>query len=327
MRKIFSTLVFFTGIIGFALGAPGDKPVVYVSVPPYKHLASRVAGDAFEVRSIVSELDDPHSFSPTPKQIMQLSQASVIFTGEMPYEEDVVEALLSGNAKIKACSLSANVELLQGSCEHCAEHGHNDKEFVYVKGQDDKDDAKHDDKDDAKHEHAEHEHEHDHDHELDPHLWLSPKVLKIQATTMAGFLKEVAPAAATQIDANLKAVLADLDALDAKLAEKLAFMKGQTFYVYHGAFAYFARDYGLKQEAIESGSRRPEPKQIATLIEKAKKDGVKLVFVQPQFDQSSAKTLAEAIGGQVMELDPLKEDVFANLNGIAETITQSSVVR
>jgi len=335
MRKIFSTLVILTGLMGISHSAPGDKPVVYVSVPPYKHLAGRLAGDAFEVRTIVSELDDPHSFSPTPKQVAQLGQAAIIFMGEMPFEEDIVAALISSNPKIVSHKLSANIELLQGSCEACAhatKEGHEDEEFVYVKGQDDKKDehakgeSKHDHKDDAKHDHAEHaEHDHDHEHELDPHFWLSPKILKTQVVAMADVMKKVAPDAATQIDANLKTLVADLETLDAKLTEKLAFMKGQTFYVYHGAFAYFARDYGLKQQAIEVGSRRPEPKQIATLVEKAKKDGVKLVIVQPQFDQSSAKTLADAIGGQVIEVDNLIEDVFASLNHIADTVAQSAV--
>ena len=130
---------------------------------------------------------------------------------------------------------------------------------------------------------------------------------------------------AADIDKNLKAVLAELDTLDTSLAEKLAFMKGQTFYVYHGAFAYFAEAYGLKQEAIEIGGRRPEPKRLATLVEKAKSEGVKLIFVQPQFDQSSATSLAEAIGGQVLMLDPLQHNIFENLNKIAETIGQSSL--
>ena len=138
---------------------------------------------------------------------------------------------------------------------------------------------------------------------------------------MAGILKNAAgPDQASQIDENLKTVLAELDTLDRELSEKLAFMKGKTFYVYHGAFAYFAKAYGLQQEAIELGGRRPEPKRLTELVEEATKNEVKLIFVQPQFDQSSAQSLADSIGGQVVPLDPLERDVISNLRKIAETI-------
>ena len=200
-----------------------------------------------------------------------------------------------------------------------AEHGHDHAEHGHDHAEHGHDHAEHG------HDHAEHGHEHaHHDHELDPHVWLSPKILKAQASTMAGVLKNASPETAEQIDQNLKSLLSELDALDTQLAEQLAFMNGQTFYVYHGAFAYFAEAYGLKQESIEIGGRRPEPKRLATLVEKAKKEGVKLIFVQPQFDQTSAKSLAEAIGGKVLPLDPLEEDVFSNLTRIAETIGRQS---
>ena len=138
-------------------------------------------------------------------------------------------------------------------------------------------------------------------------------------------MSNMAPDSAAQIEANLAEVVSELDTLDNQLAEKLAFMKGHRFYVYHGAFAYFAQAYGLKQEAIELGGKRPEPKRLTELVAKAKKDGVKLIFVQPQFDQSSAKSLADSIGGQVLEIDPLEQDVFGNLKRIAESIKQSGL--
>ncbi|MDF1752465.1 MAG: zinc ABC transporter substrate-binding protein [Verrucomicrobiales bacterium] len=374
-RNILLTLVLFVPFLMVGckeelVDEPGKKPVVYVPVPPYKEIASRLAGDSFEVRSLVSESDDPHDFSPTPKQVSQLSQASILFTGEMPFEKNLVEKIVSGNSKVKVFSLTKNVTLLEGSCDHPS-HTNNDV-YVYVKGQDDKaehdhDHAKHDhdhaehdhdhaehdhdhaehdhdhaehdhdhaehDHDHAEHDHDHAEHDHDHaehdhhhhDHELDPHVWLSPRILKAQATTIAGILKNAAPDAGAQIDENLKTVHADLDRLDTQLAEKLAFMKGKKFYVYHGAFAYFAEAYGLKQEAIELSGRRPEPKRLAALVEQAKNEGVKLIFVQPQFDQSSAKSLADSIGGKVLMLDPLDQNIFTNLQHIADSIGQSAV--
>ena len=264
-----------------------------------------------DARTLVSESDDPHVFSPTPKQIADLSNAAFLFTGVMPFEEELVHTLADGNTKVKVHSLTDGVELLEGSCELCAEHSDDDEPFVYVKGEDD-----------AEGEHDEEEHHH-HEHELDPHVWLSPEILKLQATKIATVLKELlSEEDGKAIDQNLAKVAADLDSLDAHLAGKLKPLNGQTFYVYHGAFAYFAQNYGLQQEAIEVGGKRPEPKRLAELVEQAKEDGVKLIFVQPQFDQTSAKTLAESIGGDVVELDPLEQNVFANLEKIADTVLQ-----
>lgn len=308
------------------------KPLVFVPVPPYQEIANRLAGDIFEIHSIVSESDDPHDFSPTPKQVVRFTKAAVLFTGQMPFEENLIKKLSSGKSKVKVFNLTENIELLEGNCEH---HDAESEEevYVYVKGQDEAEEKEHD------HEHEEHAHEghahedhdhahHDHDHhahELDPHVWLSPRILQAQAKTMAGVLKNAAtPEQAAQIDQNLKTVLSDLDDLDRELTEKLAFMKGQTFYVYHGAFAYFAKAYGLKQEAIELGGRRPEPKRLAELVGRARDQKVKLIFVQPQFDQSSAKSLADSIGGKVVALDPLERDIFANLRKIADTVGQSA---
>ncbi len=320
---------------------PQGKPVAYVPVPPYKQLASRIAGDTFEVRTLVSESDDPHDYQPTPKQIASLSRADVLFTGVMPFEAGLTETLGESRSKIKIYSLTEHIDLLEGSCDQCG-HGDDDEPFVYVVGEDDAEadhehhhhdeDEEHHHEHEDDHEHAhhdhdhdhhhDHDHDHDHSHELDPHVWLSPQILKKQAEIIAQVLKNTAsaPDAAATIEENLATVLADLDALDQKLATQLAPIKGESFYVYHGAFAYFAQAYGLEQIAIELAGRRPEPKRLTELVKQAKEEGVKIVFVQPQFDQSSAKSLADAIGGKVLPLDPLKQDIFANLETIADTI-------
>ena len=95
---------------------------------------------------------------------------------------------------------------------------------------------------------------------------------------------------------------------------------GATFFVYHPAFGYFADAYGLYQEPVETGGQSPTPKALTAFIENAKKEGAKVIFVQPQFDQRNAETVAKAIGGKVVPLDPLAEDVLGNLKTIADSI-------
>jgi zinc transport system substrate-binding protein len=141
-------------------------------------------------------------------------------------------------------------------------------------------------------------------------------LLARQADIITHVLEDIDPGQEEHYHASLEAVHAEIDALDRELTENLLPLKGQSFYAYHGAFGYFAGAYHLHQESIEIGGRSPTPRRVVELIEKARKDGVRVIFVQPQFDQKSARTIAEAIGGTVVPIDPLEKDVFANLRRI-----------
>ena len=300
-----------------------EKPVIYVPVPPYAGLVESLVGDLAEVRSISSENDDPHIFSPTPKELAKLSVGTVYFAADLPFEETLVTKLNESKSKVKIVSLVEGLERRYfGEGEHDCDHEH---------GHDHDDHAEHDhaEHDHAEHDHAEHDHgHHEHDHgdgELDPHVWLSPAHLVEQIRTIQA---EVEPLFATEeakstIQENSRKLVQQLRDTDRELAEKLAPFRDQSFYVYHGAFGYFADAYGLKQVPVELSGRTPEPRQIASMINKAKEEGVSVIFVQPQFDQNSAKAIAESIGGNVVPIDPLEKDVIANLLHIAGEIAAS----
>ncbi|MDF1862902.1 MAG: zinc ABC transporter substrate-binding protein [Verrucomicrobiales bacterium] len=297
---------------GSSLRAAEEKPLIFVPVQPYEWLFERIAGDHIEVHAIVGEGDDAHDYSPSPRELARIAKANLLFSGELGFEGNFFVKVGDGINAPKAINLLDGLELLEGSCEDCHDHGHGEEDHH----------AEHSGEKEHKEESETDEH-HDHDHaELkDPHVWLSPDMLKQQAATIAGILKEVTPdSASASIEANLQQLLSDLDAVDEELKTSLAPLKGKTFYVYHGAFAYFAEAYGLEQKAIEVTGRRPTPKQLAGIAKQATEDKVDLIFVQPQFDQSSAVSLAETIGGTVKELDPLEKDVIANLRSIAGAI-------
>lgn len=271
-----------------------EKLRIFVPVLPYEYLFERVGGDWIEVSAIVNEGGDCHNYSPTPRQIADIARANLIFSGGLSFEANFFVAVGDGENGPKEFDLLEGLELLEGSCGECASATAEGKEA--------------------------HEHEHEHE-EKDAHVWLSPRVLKHQAGHVATILKQHLPAdAAPAIDANLSSFRTELDQLDAEIKTTLAPKKGRAFYVYHGAFAYFAHDYGLVQKAIEIGNRKPSPKQVTAIAKQAKDEGVTTIFVQPQFDQSSATSLAETIGGEVRNLDPLEKDVLANLRTIAKTI-------
>lgn len=106
--------------------------------------------------------------------------------------------------------------------------------------------------------------------------------------------------------------------------QRLARYRGQAFYVFHPAFGYFAETYGLRQESVEVEGKLPTPRQIFALIAKARSDHVKIIFLQPQFDQQIAASIAQAIGGAVLPMDDLAFDVVANLDEVARKIAASN---
>ena len=93
--------------------------------------------------------------------------------------------------------------------------------------------------------------------------------------------------------------------------------------MYHPAFGYFADAYGLIQVPVEIEGKQPTPKQIEQLIGRVRGENVRFIFVSPQFDRKTAEAMAEAIEGSVIAVDPLAEDVLANLQQIASILDDS----
>ncbi len=273
------------------------KPVVYVPVAPYQTVFQRLAGDLLDIRVIVGPEEDPHSYTPTPQQVAQMAKSNLLCSGELGFEGNYFVVAGDGVSGPKELNLLAGLDLLEGICDHPSH----------------------------KTETTEDDHDHSHEDLNDPHVWLSPTTLQVQSTAIAAHLKQlVAKEDRAEIDANLESFVAELGQLDKELQTVLTPHKGTKFYVYHGAFAYFARDYGVEQVAIEIGNRKPTPKQLAEISTQATEDGVEIIFVQPQFDQSSAKALAEAIGGKVAVINPLEADIFSNLRSVAKAIADQA---
>src|SRR5690606_3888118 len=99
--------------------------------------------------------------------------------------------------------------------------------------------------------------------------------------------------------------------------------EGQRFLVFHPSWGYFAAAYGLVQVAIEHEGKEPGARALAGIIEQAKAEGIRVVFVQQQSAGASARAVAEAIGGRVVPLDPLAPDYLANLRRSAQAIAEA----
>ena len=168
-----------------------------------------------------------------------------------------------------------------------------------------------------------HDHHGHDDGNLDPHIWMSPRLAGIMARTIRDELKQADPHHADMYDANYAALASDLEELDAHLREALRGLEGRTFYVFHPAFGYFAREYNLKQKAVEDSGKSPGARQLQQLIDQAKADGVQVVFVQPQFSKISADALARELNGAVVPLDPLAKDYISNMRLITQRISEA----
>lgn len=152
---------------------------------------------------------------------------------------------------------------------------------------------------------------------------MTPKLLKIQAHTIADALAKLDPANKDAYKANLEAFEKEADEIDAQIRKQLEPHKGKAFFIFHPAWGYFADEYGLRQIAIEVEGKEPSDHELTEVQELAKKEKAKVVFVQPQIAGRSAEAVAKVINGRVERIDPLAEDVFASLKQAADAITAS----
>jgi len=282
--------------------APACAMDVFVSIPPQKWLSDKIGGKLVTTHVLVEKGQDPHSYEPSPRQLTDLSRAQLYFTLDLEFEAQIVPRLEKTVPTLRIIDTAdAIVKIPMIEEEHAEGHGHGAEKH-------------------AAHSHGNDAGKHPQHEGLDPHVWLSPLNLKIMAATMAKAMMAADPTNGAAYTENLVALSTVLDELHARISQDLAPYKGASFYVFHPAFGYFAEAYHLHQKAIETGGKSPSPKQLAALMEQAKAAKARVIFVQPQFDAKSAQTVATAILGEVVPLDPLAEDVPANLEIMAEKI-------
>jgi zinc transport system substrate-binding protein len=147
----------------------------------------------------------------------------------------------------------------------------------------------------------------------DPHLWLSPRRMRSAAWAIEAALARLDPEGAPEYRRNLDELLADIDRLDLEIGELLAGLEGRRFMVFHPAWSHLACEYGLLQMAIEAGGKEPGPAQLVATIEEARREGIRVIFVQKGFSDRSAKVIAAELGARVESLDPLALDWLENL--------------
>jgi zinc transport system substrate-binding protein len=160
------------------------------------------------------------------------------------------------------------------------------------------------------HSHAEEASDHDHDHRpgtLDAHLWLSTVNARVIATRMAADLSAADPANAARYEDNLKAFEKRLQALDTRLAARVADIQGKPYFVFHEAFDYFESAYGLKHTGVFAVAAEVQPgaQHVAAMRQRLQEVGKTCVFSEPPMRPKLAQTLTAGLPVTLAELDAL----------------------
>ncbi len=268
-----------------------ERLSVFADIGPLANLAHEIGGQRVHVSVLVPPGRDPHTFEPTPRQMAQLASARLFLSLDMPFARRLLLKLKSTNPHLQVVDAAAGIERIPLASESVE---HNSEEV------------------------AGHQRE-----EPDPHIWLDPHRTTMIADNLALAFSQADPDGREYFRANLERTQARFLELDAKLRKILEPFHGREFYVFHPALGYFAQAYGLKQVAVQAGGKEPGAKRLAWLIQNAKDKGVRIIFVEPQFPQGTAQTLARAIGGKVVVLDPLAPEFPDNLESMAESLAQA----
>ena len=315
MSKILHKSIFLL-VIGLVCGFA--KPLVSVSIPPQKYFVEKIAASTLDINVIIPASTDEHNFDFKPATMKKLEKSDIYFTIGLEFERVFADKFQSNFANLQVIDTGKDLRNLATSHTHSKDD--HDEHHNHA-GHDDHD---HDEHAQGKDEH--HAHKHSNSHEThgasDPHIWLDPILVKIQASTIAKALIAKYPQNKALYEANLIKFQAELDALNAEISALFEKSKNKKFIIYHPSLGYFAARYHLVQIPVEIEGKEPKTKDLQRLMSVAKKEKIKTIFVQKGFSQNAAKSLAKELKASVVELNHLSDDYSKNLLEIAKKIAQ-----
>ncbi len=261
--------------------AKKEKPgnIITVSILPEKTFVEKIGGDDFVVNVLIPPGESPATYTLLPSQLKDISNSAIWFRiGYIGFEYSWKEKISETNPEMKVVNLSEGLDLIA---------------------------AEHDEGGD--HEHAE---------GVDPHVWLSPALVKQMAKKILDELTLLKPEKSEVYKINYLRFVKEIDLLNVEIRNLLKDYAGRKIIVFHPSLTYYAREYGLEQYALETGGKEPTPQQLAAIVEIAKKENIKVIYIQSEFDREHARVFAEEIGGKIIQVRPLDPAWEENLKMI-----------
>lgn len=295
-REIGILLVLAAVVWGTAVSpCEADEPMqVFVSILPQKYFVERIGGEQVDVNVMVRPGENPAVYEPGPGQMVALAKSSLYFAVGVPFERTWLEKIASANPDMAIVHTDADIRKFPMESRHSP----------HEEGQG-------------------HEHGNMDDAALDPHVWMSPPLVMLQARRILTALEKADPENRRVYETNYKEFVRELVDLDVEIRSVFTDKQGMRFMVFHPSWGYFARAYNLVQIPVELEGKSVKPSRLVKLIEKGKELGIDAIFVQPQFSKKSAEIVAKEIGGTVVEADPLAEKWTRNMRAVARRFKEA----
>jgi zinc transport system substrate-binding protein len=298
-----TVLIFLLSFLIQNSALANNRLTVFVSIVPQKYFVEQIGKDLVDVQVMVQPGAGPHTYEPKPLQMAALSKAKLYFSIGVTFEKAWLNKIASSNPNLIIVHTDEKIQKIPMAVHQHDNNGHKHGENKHHG-------------EEAHGKASDHDH-HQHDGILDPHIWLSPPLVKIQARNILNALQQVDPVNNSTYEANYKDFIAEIDLLHADLENTFSGKKGAAFMVFHPSWGYFAKAYGLKQIPIEVEGKDPKAAQLMEIIKYAKEHDIKVIFAQPQFSARSADLVAKEIGGKVVSIDPLAFNWSENLREVA----------
>ncbi len=261
-----------------------QKPLILVSIAPYRFLTERIAGPGFDVQTVVPSAANPHSFEPTSNQVASMGRCQMWFRIGEPFENKIIPILQGRNPSLTVTDLRDGIDLIEEGhdlgCHHCSM-----------------------------------------DH-LDRHIWLSPKLAKDQAAIIERALSEQYPERSSEFQNNLSLLSDELTSLDGEIRDILKNVEKRTLLVSHPAFGYFCKDYNFVQLSVEYEGKDPRPKHLEEILRRAVTESAEVALALPQYNNKGAQLIAEKLNMPVRLIDPYSADYFNTMRKLAHMIAE-----
>lgn len=259
-----------------------EKKVITVSILPERTFVEKIAGNDFKVNLLIPPGASPATYTLLPSQLKDIAQSDIWFrAGFIGFELSWKDKIVEANKDMKVVDLSEGLDLIKHDSE---QHG-----------------------------------DHKHPGGIDPHIWLSPALVKKMAKQITDELALLNPNREADYKLNYMKFVKEIDQLNIEIKNALKDYQGKEIVVFHPSLSYYARDFGLVQYSLESGGKEPTPQHLAEVVDLAQKKNIKVIYIQSEFDKDHARVFADEIGGKIIQVWPLNPDWANNLMEMTNT--------